>query len=274
MFSVNLEFNKQYSTYKAHLMLDIHTHITEYNHNEITEVIKRAKNVGVKIIIAASTTINSCFQSIKLSNKYNIIYSGIGLHPMDLKTPINETILKTLENFTKKSNKIVTFSEIGLDFLDDMPDRKIQYDAFREQIRLSIQLNLPIIFHSRNADLETLRILKEEQAYKVGGAMHYFQSDINIANKVIDLGFNISIAKPILNNIELQKTVKNIPLNKIVLETDSAPQPFKKNREKWTEPRHLYDIAEKLSSLYDCDINELQKITSKNSYDMLFKIPI
>ena len=252
-------------------MIDIHTHISEYEEPEIIEIIQRAKDVGVKSIISASTTINSCIKSLDLSKQFDMIFSGIGLHPMDLTDQINEETLITLENFYKSSDKVVTFSEIGLDFLENMPDRKIQYDAFREQIKLSIQLNLPIIFHSRNADLETLRILKEEQAYKVGGAMHYFQSDIKIAKKVIDLGFYISIAKPLLNNTQLQKTVQQIPLNKIVLETDSAPQPFKKNRKKWTEPRHLYNISKKLSELLNYEINELQKITQENSSKMLHK---
>ena len=252
-------------------MIDIHTHISEYEEPEIIQIIQRAKDAGVKSIISASTTINSCIKSVNLSKQFDMIFSGIGLHPMDLTNQINEETLITLENFYKTSDKVVTFSEIGLDFLENMPDRKIQYDAFREQIKLSIQLNLPIIFHSRNADLETLRILKEEQAYKVGGAMHYFQSDIKIAKKVIDLGFYISIAKPLLNNTQLQKTVQQIPLNKIVLETDSAPQPFKKNREKWTEPRHLYNISKKLSELLNCEINDIQKITQENSSKMLHK---
>jgi len=251
-------------------MIDIHTHISEYEQSEIYPIIKRAKNAGVKAIISASTTINSCKKSLYLSEKFDMIYSGIGLHPMNLTHEINQETLSSLENFSKTSDKVLTFSEIGLDFLDNMPDRKIQYDAFREQIRLSIHLNLPIIFHSRNADLETLRILNEEQAYKVGGAMHYFQSDINIANRVLDLGFNVSIAKPVLNNSKLQKTVQQISLNSIVLETDSAPQPFKNNREKWTEPRHLFDISQKLSMLLNCEISEVQKVTEKNSSNMLF----
>ena len=253
-------------------MIDIHTHISEYEETEIIQIIKRAQSAGVKNIISASTTINSCAKSLLLSKQFDIIYSGIGLHPMDLTNPINEKILTKLESFCKTSNKVVTISEIGLDFLENMPDRKIQYDAFREQIKLSVRLNLPIIFHSRNADIETLRILKEEQAYKVGGAMHYFQSDIDIANKVIDLGFHISIAKPLLNNTVLQETVKQIPLNNIVLETDAAPQPFKKNREKWTEPSHLYNISKKLSEILNQDLHEIQKITYENSYKMLSKI--
>ena len=119
-------------------MIDIHTHISEYEQTEIHPIIKRAKNAGVKAIISASTTINSCKKSLYLSEKFDIIYSGIGLHPMDLTQEINQDILITLENFSKTSDKVLAFSEIGLDFLDNMPDRKMQYDAFREQIRLSI----------------------------------------------------------------------------------------------------------------------------------------
>ena len=127
-----------------------------------------------------------------------------------------------------------------------MPDREWQYNAFRLQIRMAKTLKLPIIFHSREADNETLRILKEEQAFEVGGAMHYFQGDEVLAKKVIDMGFFISVARPLTRLEKLQKVVSTISLDHMVLESDSAPQPFKSKRENWTEPKHIKDIANKL----------------------------
>ncbi len=150
-----------------------------------------------------------------------------------------------------------------------MPDRATQYQAFREQIRLARELRLPIVFHSREAHDEVLRVLREERAYEVGGAMHYFQGDMDTAQAAIDLGFYISLAKPLLRLPHLQAVAAELPLDRIVLETDSAPQPFKAKRENWTEPRHLNDIAQKLAQLRGIDAEEIRRITTDNFLKML-----
>ena len=153
-----------------------------------------------------------------------------------------------------------------------MPDREWQYNAFRLQIRMAKTLKLPIIFHSREADNETLRILKEEQAFEVGGAMHYFQGDEALAKKVIDMGFFISLARPLTRLEKLQKVVSNISLDHIVLESDSAPQPFKSKRENWTEPRHVKDIASKVSELHNVSFDEVKTTTYNNIVELVPKL--
>ena len=164
---------------------------------------------------------------------------------------------------------MIVISEIGLDFLDNMPDRAMQYQAFREQIRLARDLRLPIVFHSREAHVEVLRVLREERAYEVGGAMHYFQGDMDTARAAIDLGFHISLAKPLLRLPHLQAVAAELPLEHVVLETDSAPQPFKAKRENWTEPRHLQEIADKLAELRGIDADEVRQMTTGNFFNML-----
>ena len=142
-------------------------------------------------------------------------------------------------------------SEIGLDFMEGMPDRADQYQAFRAQIGMARELRLPIVFHSREAHDATLRVLREERAYEVGGAMHYFQADRDTAQQALDLGFYISLARPLLRLPELQAVAASLPLEGIVLETDAAPQPFKAKRSMWTEPRHVRDVAAKLAELHE-----------------------
>ena len=110
-------------------------------------------------------------------------------------------------------------------------------------------LNKPIIFHSRFCADETIRILKEERAYEVGGAMHYFQSNNKIASELESMGFKISIGKPLLRIKKLENVINSININNIIVETDSAPQPFKKDRSKWTEPKDCNLIIDKISKI-------------------------
>ena len=105
-------------------------------------------------------------------------------------------------------------SEIGLDFMEGMPDRADQYQAFRAQIGMARELRLPIVFHSREAHDATLRVLREERAYEVGGAMHYFQADRDTAQQALDLGFYISLARPLLRLPELQAVAASLPLER------------------------------------------------------------
>jgi TatD DNase family protein len=155
-------------------------------------------------------------------------------------------------------------SEIGLDFMDNSPDRAVQYKAFRRQIGVARELSLPIIFHCREAYSDAIRVLKEERAFEVGGAMHYFQGDQLIANQLVDLGFHISLGRPLLRLPDLQKIVLSTSINRILLETDSFPQPFKKNRTNWTEPRHIVDVANEIARIKKVDVKDVAKITSNN----------
>jgi TatD DNase family protein len=126
------------------------------------------------------------------------------------------------------------------------------------------ELGLPVIFHSREADQETLRVLQEEKAWEVGGAMHYFQGTEPTARRCLELGFCISLAKPLMRLPHLQELVKSLPREGIILESDCYPQPFKKRRENWTEPRHVRLVAEKLSQLWGTSLEDVAAITTGN----------
>ena len=153
--------------------------------------------------------------------------------------------------------------------MEGTPDRAVQYQAFREQIRLACELHLPIVFHSRESHEEVLRVLREERAYEVGGVMHYFQADEATAKKAIDLGFYVSLARPLLRLPHLQEVAAGLPLEHIVLETDAAPQPFKPRRESWTEPRHVRAVAEKLAELQGRPVAEVEAATTDNVRSLL-----
>ena len=246
------------------LLVDTHTHLEAFPDLEIPIVLDRSKISGISALISAGTTEESSSRSVYLTSKHPEIFAGVGIHPMDLIKPIDDETYISLRNLANSTDKVVVISEIGLDFMKGMPDRALQYQAFREQIRLARELTLPIIFHTREASIETLRVLREEKAYEVGGTMHYFQDNLDTARVAIDLGFLISFGKPLLRSESLKKVASYIPLEHIALETDSAPQPFKAKRENWTEPRHLYDIATVLAELKNLEVEEIAETTTSN----------
>ncbi len=228
----------------------------------------RAHDAGVGAVITAGTTLKSSARAVQLATTFPAIFAGVGVHPMDLTGPIDEEAYGNLRDLATSTDAVVTISEIGLDFMEGMPDRAVQYQAFREQIRLARELTLPIVFHSREAHSETLKVLREERGYSVGGAMHYFQGDLATARQAIDLGFYISLARPLLRLPDLQEVARALPLESIVIETDAAPQPFKSKRESWTEPRHCRDIAEKLAELLRLPVEQIVETTTQNALSM------
>ena len=251
------------------MLVDCHTHIDQFTDEEICQVLDRAKLAEVGAIVVAGTTIQSSHRAVTLSKEFPQIFAGVGIHPMDLQGPIGVTEYKELDGLARFNEKVLVVSEIGLDFKEGTPDRAIQYQAFREQIRLARDLHLPIVFHSREAHDETLRILKEEMAYDVGGIMHYFQADLRVAFRAIDLGFSISLARPLFRLPKLQVVVSKLPIEKLVIETDSAPQPFKSKRQNWTEPRHTREIAELISKIKSIPFEEVVDATTRNFFKVI-----
>ena len=249
-------------------LADCHTHLDQYEPHEVPEVLERAETAGVGLIIAAATTLASCTRILDLCREHPKLYAGVGLHPMDLTGPVDQATAVALRAFAQDS-KVVVWSETGLDYLPTSPAKDVQHQAFRAQIRLAVQLDLPLVVHSREAHEDLLRLLREEGADQVGGALHYFQGDLATAQAAMEMGFHISLAKPLLRLPKLQAVASELPLDRIVLETDSFPQPFKKHRERWTEPRHLPQVAQKLAELQRTTLEEVAEITTANFLRML-----
>ena len=246
------------------MFLDCHVHLDSFNEVEVGEILERAESVGVRAVISAGTTLESSERTLELSEVYPGFFCGVGIHPMDIREPFTDDTYERLRRMALSTEKTLVISEIGLDFMDGAPDRAIQYPAFREQIRLARDLGLPVVFHSREAHDESFRTLREERAYEVGGIMHYFQGDYETARRIIDLGFYVSLARPLLRLPYLQDAAAKIPLDNIVLETDAAPQPFKAKRENWTEPRHVAAVAAALAELKGIEVEEVEEVTTRN----------
>jgi len=250
------------------MFIDIHTHIDQYNPDELPGVLARASAAGVGTVFAAGTTVASSRRCVELAGQFPEVYAGVGVHPMDLAGELLSEDLDILSTLAEDV-RVVVMSETGLDRAKGAPDAGIQERAFRAQIALAREHRLPVVFHDRGATEDVLRVLADERAGDAGGAAHYFQGDPDLAERYLDLGFYISFAKPLLRLPDLQDAARTVPIDRIVLETDSFPQPFKRRREKWTEPRDVPLVAAKLAELRDITVTEVEERTTENVLRML-----
>ena len=252
----------------THPLIDGHTHVDQYSPDVLPELLERAHLANVGLIIAAGTTVFSCENTVALAETYPFIKAGIGLHPADLAGPLDDATAEHLHDLAT-SPEVVEWSECGLDYMPGCPGKSIQHDALRIQVRMARELGLPLVIHSREADPDTVRILNEEHAGDVGGAWHYFGGSMELAKQAMDIGFYLSLAKPLLREEPLQAVAAQLPLDRLTIETDCYPQPFKKNPLRRTEPWHLPQVAEKLAELQGVDIETVAEITTTNYLRML-----
>tara|TARA_B100000886_G_scaffold138636_1_gene93768 strand:+ start:4796 stop:5554 length:759 start_codon:yes stop_codon:yes gene_type:complete len=251
-------------------MIDSHCHLDhEPLYSDLTNVILRSKEVGIEKLLTISTSLES-FEKIKnIVNIYEIIYGTIGIHPheADDKSIGSEEIIN---NFNENS-KIIGIGETGLDFYYNNSDRDKQIKSFIEHIEAAIVTKAPLIIHSRNAEEDTFKILNEYKDKDIKILMHCFTGSKNFAEKLLQLNafFSASGIITFKNSTNLQETFKFLPLNKILIETDSpflAPVP---NRGKKNEPSFIGYTASKLAEIKNISKSELIKITT-NNFNNLF----
>ena len=253
-------------------MIDSHCHLDhEPLINNLDEIIKRSKEVGIQKLLTICTTYKSYENILKIVEKDSIIYGTFGIHPHETKNDI-----ATKNIITEKANsneKIIGIGETGLDFYYNHSDKNAQIKSFEEHINAALELNYPLIVHSRNAEIETFEILNSYKNQKPKILMHCFTGSSKFAEKLLNLGsfFSASGIITFKNSTELQDTFKIIPLDKLLIETDSpylAPVP---NRGKKNEPSFIKFTAEKLSEIKNVKFSELVQYTTKN-FNNLFSL--
>ena len=261
------------------MFIDTHAHIHQHDSIEIEDIVKRAAAVGVGAIVTAGVTVEDSRIAIATAQANDRVFAGVGVHPTDLVSPLTHGDIAGLSKLAMLP-EVVVMSEIGIDHQDRSPDRQWQEDAFRAQILVARQHGLSIVFHVREQGDEYDRhsardaaqaILRETDAGELGGTAHYFQGRWRHAKQFLDLGFNISFAKTLMRISDLEETARKTPSDRILLETDAYPQPFKKNRDKWTEPRDLPAVAEKLAVLRGVTVEEIRQTTTENALKMMGK---
>ncbi|MEE9285383.1 MAG: TatD family hydrolase [Dehalococcoidia bacterium] len=246
------------------MLCDSHTHLDLFSDQELEVMVRRAEEAGVGMIVAVGSTLASSRRALELARRYPIVYAGVGIHPMDLAGPFTDADYAALKELAQSDSKVVCISETGLDFLETSPDRSWQEASFRGHIRLARELGKPIDFHSRRADEAVLAVLREERAGEVGAIWHYFESDRAMAEKALGMGLYLSLAKPLLHKPHLEEVVKALPMERLVLETDSYPQPWKKNPVRRTEPAHVRMVAEKVAAIKGLTLDEVAAVTTAN----------
>ena len=250
-------------------MIDSHCHLDhEPLFENINEVIKRSKDIGLQKLLTISTTLNS-FDKIKdIVNIDPMIFGTFGIHPHETEANhVNkETLVKTISKF----KKIIGVGETGLDFFYNHSNKERQIDSFKAHIEASMDLNIPIIIHSRNAEDETYKILKSYKSKKLKILMHCFTGSLNFANQLLELDafFSASGIITFKNSLDLQETFRNIPLEKLLIETDSpflAPIPM---RGKKNEPSFIKYTLEKLSIIKERTNQQMSDLTTKNFHKL------
>lgn len=246
------------------MLIDTHAHLDFSKFKEDQdEVIRRAADAGIEYIFNIGADERSSKASVALAKKYPQVYAAIGVHPHDAKTMTGDT-MRLLKELAKEE-KVRAIGEIGLDYHYDFSPRDVQQRAFRAQLRLAHELQLPVVIHTREADADTMRILREEEADKLGGMMHCFPGDLTMAEECIQMNFKIAFGGIVTFDKETQAVVKGLPLDVMLLETDSPYLTPAPHRGKRNEPAYVRFVAEKIAKLKEIDVEEVARLTTANA---------
>ena len=250
-------------------IIETHCHLDYLNSDELPNQLKKARDVGVKKFVTIAVSEENLTSTIELANYYDDVWATQGIHPhsaSDYTDGTEDTILTNLQ-----CNKVVAIGEIGLDYYYEHSEREIQKTVFEKQLKLASEVDLPVVIHTREADDDTIEILKKYSlALKKKGVIHSFTSTMKLAEFCLSEGFKLGF-----NGIATFKSAKNVheviertPLDQIVLETDSpylTPVPY---RGKQNSPYYLPFIAKKIAEIKNIDIEILLQNTYQNSIDL------
>ena len=251
-------------------MIDSHCHLDhEPLFKNLDEILKRSKEVGIEKLLTICTTLDSFNKIKQLVKKDDIIYGTYGIHPHEAKN--DKVTSSQIIDEINKNEKIIGIGETGLDFYYNFSDEKDQIKSFEEHIKASIKLNIPLIIHSRSAEKQMLEIFNEYKNHDLKILMHCFTGSKKFAEDLSDLNayFSASGIITFKNSLDLQKTFQSIPVNRLLIETDSpflAPEP---NRGKKNEPSFIRFTGEKLASLKNISFKDLI-ISTTNNFNRLF----
>ena len=252
-------------------MIDSHCHLDhETIFNNLDEILLRSKSVGIEKLLTICTTDKNFSNIIDLINKDMMIYGTYGIHPHE--TSNSNISSKDIIKNVRKNKKIVGVGETGLDFYYNNSDKKSQIRSFLEHIEASIELSVPLIIHSRNAEKETYKILSKYKNSKLKILMHCFTGSLDFAKKLLSLNayFSASGIITFKKSQDLQTTFKEIPIERLLVETDSpflAPDPL---RGKKNEPSFIIHTLKKLATIKNIDTENLDKITTENFNKLFF----
>ena len=246
------------------MLFDTHAHMDDHAFDEDREdLLASLPDQGLALVMNPGCSLASSYNAVKLANTYDYIYAAVGSHP-DAADEVNEETLAAYRELCKLNPKVKAIGEIGLDYhYEDIP-REIQMKAFRMQMELARELNLPVIVHERDAHEDGMQVVRDFP--DVTGVFHCYSGSAEMARQLVDKGWYIGFTG-VLTFKNARKAVEvaaSIPLERIVLETDCpymAPEPF---RGKRNDPGKIYRMAEKLAEIRGLSVEEIHAITVEN----------
>lgn len=255
------------------MFVDSHCHLDKLNyddlHNGVEDVINKAKQANVTELLSVGVTLDSFPNMMEMIEPYENVYASCGVHPLDVESAFS---LDTLRKYASH-NKVVAIGETGLDYHYKPESAALQKERFEQHVDLAVEFNKPLIIHTRNARADTLDILRNGGADKCGGVIHCFTEDLAFAEAALDLGFYISISGIVTfrQATELKEVVKTLPLDKLLIETDSpylAPVP---HRGKENQPAYVVEVAAYIAQLKSCSLSEVAQKTTDNFRNLFLR---
>lgn len=244
------------------MFIDTHCHLSVDDYENIDQVLTENRAVGVSPIIISGCTKRDILESLEYAECYSDVFLTIGYHPSEADS-ITDEDLSLLEQQLVSTSKIVGLGEIGLDYYYGKENKDLQLQLFEKQLQLAEKLALPVVIHSRDATFDTIQLLKK---YSVSGVIHCFSGSLETAQEYIKMGFSLGIGGVVtFKNSKLREVVARLPLDKIVLETDSpylAPEPF---RGKKNSSKYIPYIAAAIANCKNISVDEVSSITTSNA---------
>ncbi|EGR2712251.1 YchF/TatD family DNA exonuclease [Vibrio parahaemolyticus] len=255
------------------MFVDSHCHLDKLNYDDlhinIEDVINKAKQANVKELLSVGVTLDSFPNMLEMIEPYENVYASCGVHPLDVESAFS---METLRRHASHE-RVVAIGETGLDYHYKPETAALQKERFEQHVELAVELNKPLIIHTRNAREDTLDILRNGGAEKCGGVMHCFTEDLPFAEAAMDLGFYISISGIVTfrQATELKEVVKALPLERLLIETDSpylAPIP---HRGKENQPAYVVEVAAYIAQLKSCALSEVAHKTTENFRNLFLR---
>ncbi|MDA9557858.1 YchF/TatD family DNA exonuclease [Vibrio sp.] len=254
------------------MFVDSHCHLDKLdyqdNHKDVADVIAKAKAANVDKLLSVGVTLDAFEPMIQLIEPFEEVSATCGIHPLDVESDFS---LERLHQYAEHP-KVVAIGETGLDYHYQPETEELQKERFKQHVELAVKLNKPLIIHTRNAREDTLTILREGGAEQCGGVIHCFTEDLAFAQAAMALGFYISISGIVTFRAahELKEVVKALPLDRLLIETDSpylAPVP---HRGKENQPAYVVEVAAYIAQLKGVTLNELARVTTDNYHNLFF----
>lgn len=249
------------------MLIDSHAHIDDQKFGEDREqILENAREAGVELIINPGADEASSLRAVEMSEKYPMVFATVGIHPHDAKDYDKNRHPELLRAWAQKE-KVVAIGEIGLDYHYDYSPREVQQAVFVDQLIIAKEVKQPIVIHNRESMEDMVRILKEYFVPEHGGVMHSYSGSVEMAKVFLDMGFYLSISGPLTfsNARKLPEVVAMMPMDRLLVETDSPYLTPTPHRGKRNEPAYVRLVAEEIARIRKLPIGEVEAITTANT---------